>query len=436
MHAAELRDYDTASAWHYLEACAGLDLGGCDTKFDKEVLYRIAPAHPSIEAALPETDPDALLEAFFDTAQRHILVADEIVSFLENSAAANARQIKAVLAAAERPPLDAQTLKNQALQWRQVASLFTAPALDPTGAWRLHTLICNDARVRAVLRQFQNGSNDKPKWLQSWLRTFEEGRFPGLPAELMPERWPIYLQPAIAFIAAALLKVHALKMSRQELFALWQAHGFPNSPDDALHLWNLAQHDAEGFFRKAVISLVALQRASIDQLIRIGYDTRQITDRYGKVVVSPKLTLNRIGELLTLPLWKRRHELYGMWVAMEAISALKGHAFRISRTDRYYELCRAQASLPNDCILAIECARRIDRTSQAFYRSLEEYALAVPTAQIYVVDYHSLSHLRNALTPQIFRHCVALPYLTPGNTIARQVLQHAIRQATESGNEP
>jgi hypothetical protein len=158
----------------------------------------------------------------------------------------------------------------------------------------------------------------------------------GIEAELLDRLEPTAASLDEALRHASLEKFSAVarrltesNLSRDSLRNEWQKRRLRQSPGDALDLWSLASLESDSYLRGRLHELYAARKftPADREAIRRALEglIAQARTRYLDIDVS----MPQFEELLRLPIWQQRNELYAVWVATEIARALDEHVIKL-----------------------------------------------------------------------------------------------------------
>jgi hypothetical protein len=171
--------------------------------------------------------------------------------------------------------------------------------------------------------------------------------------------------------------------------------------------------------------------------------------------------VQELEELLNLPIWKHRHELYAAWVGARLVRAVGGHdtivhqaagqiVFRFSGThfataeisgcprlelwaelrsplDRPagkgrkrsiqpdYTVAHAPVTNPVTTVIVVECKQYLKATAKGFAKTLEDYARGRPNAEVLLVNYGRLSeNILEKVSDAVRKRTRAIGFFRPG----------------------
>jgi hypothetical protein len=271
---------------------------------------------------------------------------------------------------------------------------------------------------------------------------------------------------------AALLKLTELRLSRKELMEIYRTRQHRMEQSDALDFWAIAQNETDYWLRTFVVALsAAATHLTPDELQALGRDLDGITGRYPMRPFEANVSLPDLESVLSLPIWKKRYELYSVWIATEMIRALEGHevelhhdngriafAFRetlvasIHTSPRPFTLvCERRSPLKNPqgkgrtggvqpdhglwtkeygrdtCRMAVEVKHYKRSARGSWIDIFEDYARAFPKSDVYLVNHGPVGNAVNDVSVTVSDRCHAIDRLTPVNFESRKKLADAVR---------
>jgi hypothetical protein len=188
--------------------------------------------------------------------------------------------------------------------------------------------------------------------------------------------------------------------------------------------------------------------------------------------VQVHATLAQLESILSLPVWKKRHELYSVWIATEIVAALHGHdcelhheggmiefAFRqtlvatvhtsdpvtqliserrvplehprgegrIANVQPDYGLWQSPIKGTETCGVVIEVKHYKKAAPRRFQDVLEDYARAFQSARIVLVNHGPMRSVTDELPRQVRDRCTAIERLTVSNAEGRSKLAQIVR---------
>lgn len=204
------------------------------------------------------------------------------------------------------------------------------PIVDYSALWALreHFYLLEDGETDSQGQVWH--SQPKPSVisedLEAWLRAYDEGTYRPLPqvVQKVYER-----EDAVGDVAALVIELYgavtALAPTRQAL----EERGRYLPSGDFWSVNSLRNFESDFWVKGRVLDLAAWhdappgrQRAVADS---IESQLRNLPRRTARL----NITIQEIEEILSLPIWKRRYELYSAWVLTTILHALKDHSIKL-----------------------------------------------------------------------------------------------------------
>ncbi|HEY4368739.1 MAG TPA: hypothetical protein VGN07_16010 [Steroidobacteraceae bacterium] len=459
---------DALSAWRHLVNLGGLELTGRDADFEADLLAHLRPTETSLDSVLRQVSIDQFLQAFFATARPYVQMFEEILRFFQAAGATQGRQHWR-LRLDQDTDLALDHFREQLGQWQSIKGRALLPALDVQGAWLIwHRLPHQGSRA---LNSSASSPNPLPEWIENWLKAYDAQQRLPLPAEQLKGALPAELQAIVPFVSAvadleARLSYEGMKRILRDR---GYHHGVVLVEEAALSAlesdyW-LGQ-TLKGLFEAT--HLPTVDRQGIEQ------DLKDLISSVPTCSVEMDVTVPILEDIVRLPIWQKRHELYAVWVATLIVSALGEHdlklhhdngriefAFRetllasvltsnppvqliserrsplskeASSTSRSkgaqpdYGIWVANNSTPDDCVLVVECKHYQQSAGGRFSEVLSDYALSLPRARVVLVSHGPIANPEDALSLRIRGRCASIGRLTADNSAAREVLEHHVRE--------
>lgn len=278
----------------------GLEPKGRDSDFVDLVKARLDPEAVDIEAALTSCiDNETLLRAVFDVIAPFSAMSRDIVDFMKK---AGARRGKATIQIA---------IENSVLGLEQFEELIAALHKAPGVIHILDASIGDAFDLMNVLRR-NAGSATPADDVAVWLEAFKRGEFHELPPSVSPGNVPAELSDFALISATALEALRSVATRRKEL------HGFMGDLPHRIGTGTVSdpraiaavEHDLMG-------SLISALGHAVKQtnLVAIGTAIAPIIGRIPRRLVSTSDDVAALEKVLSLPAWKKRFELYAVWIA-------------------------------------------------------------------------------------------------------------------------
>jgi hypothetical protein len=463
---------NSLAAWADLQERGGLELRGRDDGIDEELKNRLAPSARSMEEALLTVTTDELVRAFFDVLQPFVAMFRAILDFFEKAGAAEGREQWNIVVDDVDFRLD--RFRRFLKKWDSVPCEVEAPAVDFDGAWA----VLNASRDMPEMRGVYAGVNtEQPYWsglsdVDDWLRAYREGHYQELPSSLAPSRLDEGYSDAAALALAVLHTIRKDYPSRKELITEQSKRGLATDRAGGLSLRTIAQNETD-FWLGTLVARLARSRALPRSAKReLGKRLQDVFAQYPRKKFGARIKMADLQAYLSLPIWKKRHELYAVWVATEIVNALPDHRCEIHHEDGRivfafrqtlvatvkscwpsvqliserrvrltapvgegrsrnvqpdYGLWRHEAG-SETCGLIIEVKHYKRSASSRFRNVLIDYARALPKAQVFLVNHGPVGDVMSDVPRDLLGRCHTIDHLTTAHLSARGKLREAVRK--------
>ena len=99
---------------------------------------------------------------------------------------------------------------------------------------------------------------------------------------------------------------------------------------DGLNLWMIAQNETDYWLRTTVQILGRLAAGPEAERARFAMELRARYETLPRRRLNVRVDVQDLVRLLSLPAWRKRHELYAVWVATEILAAAEGHEVKVN----------------------------------------------------------------------------------------------------------
>ncbi|MGX0966093.1 hypothetical protein AB7M63_006542 [Bradyrhizobium japonicum] len=466
------------AAWIDLQKRGGLELDGRDEGFEEELRSKLDPDATSLTDALRAATTEQFLGAFFDVLQPFVEMFRAILDFFEKARATQGREQWNI--SVDGTNLSLEHLRHFLKDWDSVPCEIEVPVLDFDSRWRL-------AEIGRPATSGLPDDNDFSKLtgVSDWLRAYQRGQYEELPSSLRPAKL------ADGYKDAAGLAITVLKIIRERYTTrnkLIQDHVGRGQYGDAFSLGSIAQNESDHWLWVVVTNLARSTTLPAEARLTLGKELQAFFASYPRKKFGVRLDLDDLGKYLSLPVWKKRHELYAVWIATEILAALPGHRYKIHQENGKilfsfrrtlvatvtscwpsveliserrvpidtavgrgrkknvqpdYGLWRREAD-EEKCGLVIEVKHYKKSAPSSFSDVLTDYARAFPDAEILLVNHGPIGNVLSKLNYHQRARCKTIEKLTATNRQARDELRakvltyvgrsHALQTANELGS--
>ena len=463
---------DPVSAWRHLCDLGGIEPGGRDEGLDQRIQNFLDPGAPSLEGALSSSTMDAFARAFFASLHPYVEMFRDILHFFEHANAT--RGESQWIIQLDQVDLDLEHFRQWLASWDALSKTdLRVPAIDSSAVWQLwHKLQQRKPVGEEIQRSSRNDIRGIADDVRAWVAAYDNDKYLPLPQSLLPPNCPPQLKDTASIALAAIQRLLDLGLRPSTRKQLYDDHRVSGDPADALEFWTIAQNETDYWLRTFVVALSAaatsLNNAELDSL---GSDLDEITGKFPLRPFQVDVSIGDLESVLSLPIWKKRYDLYAVWIATETVRALTGHnieihhdngriAFAFKETlvatihsshgpfrlisERRIPLVNPQGKSRKEgvqpdhglwtvergqeiCKMAIEVKHYKSSAKAKFVSVFEDYARAVPYAHIYLVNHGPAGNAIYEVSRHVRDRCYAIGHLTSSNQEARREFEIAVR---------
>ena len=462
------------SAWNELVRGGGLEPEGRDAELMDQVRGALNCEADSLEEALRSTSMKAFVETLFRAIEPFPMMFADILRFFRSAGAREGeRQWRLVIG---DEVLDLKHFEQFERAWRSIECEFDVPAVSGLDAFLPNTIRNEFEESEHLLdsqtqltRQF-TGIRD----VDAWLDAYDADEYAPFPRSLLPEVFPDGLDDAARIVVAALHVVRSYGHDRPSSLAEYRARrGSAGNADwgDALNIGMIAQNETDYWLRTTVLILGTLVAGTESARAWFGTELRERFARLPRRRLNARIDVEDLMRLLSLPTWRKRHELFAVWVATEIIAAAEGHEVRVNHEDGELRFAFREARIADivsarpvlslfserrtpldspigkgrkrnvqpdyglwregwaaeECMLVVEVKHYKRSDGRSFRDALMDYARAHPLAVVMLVNYGPAG-MRGELPYDLARRCQTIGDLNPRNRDARDRFREAVRE--------
>lgn len=462
---------DSPTAWRSLRTIGGLEPDDRDQDLVLQLKNQVDPRAPSLDAALADLPVEHFLQALFQVIQPFALMFRDVLEFFQR-AGAREGQAQWKIAVGDHFA-DLRHFEEFVEQWNSIACELEVPAIDSPSAF-LHNTVRRELGGSDYL--FEDNAPRGKEYtgiedVDSWLRNYDNGRYAPLPQSLNPDTLLPGLDDAARIVIAALAVLDQLHLDRKKVLEMRRSESYEPIKHDAFHPWAIAQNEIDKWLREMVLALGRLLGRPKQKQSAFGERLASEYKRFSRRRVGARVQVKDLERLLSLPVWKRRYEFYGVWVATETVGALHGHRIHIRHSNGELRFAFAEARIAdvttarpkvsliaerrtelshpvgknrkqqvqpdfgiwtdgepvNWCTLVVEIKHYKKRSRQNFREALIDYARAHPSANVLLVNYGQVGLSFTDLPEDVRSRCQMIGDLTPLNRMARSEFHERVR---------
>jgi len=424
-------------AWHFLVAHGAIEVHGRDELLVEQLQTRLQPETPDIDTALRCVTMEGFLNAFFGLLGPFVRIMRDLLEYFERAGATQGPGQWVLTLGEGKDKL--QVNLDHFRQWLKLfenqVALHPIPVLEFPKIWKLQSAF--DSLAGRRVESFERPAFELERGLEDWLRRYEGTSWlplPGVVSRTVSRAGSIGEYATLVHeIASAVSSVvpnyatlsRSLSRLREEA-----------PPDIAEYVRN--EHDR--WVRTNVLNLNAYEHASRSQQREVEKTLDAMLKDVPRRPARFHLQMETLTEVLSLPIWKRRYELFSAWVFTRFLAALDGHQIELHDEDGCLQFAfretllatvrslrkpldvyaekraeahglrghgRVSAIQPDysawtqgdgECKLAIECKHYKKASTANFSDALYDYSTNLPGAQVLLVNYGPVTAELMAIT--------------------------------------
>jgi len=314
---------DSASAWRALRDVGGLEVEDRDADLVAALKDRLDPDAPDLDAALASASTGEFLEALFQTLQPFIVMFSDVLGFFKKAGAKRGQAQWRI--SVDDAPVDLRHFEEILSHWARIPTEVEVVALDQAHAFVLHEVHRQVASSDEGGRQASQPPVVVKADVQAWLAAEARGRYDPFPVSLQPDRLPPGLSEIAAVLSVAVSSLREKSLAREEMLGAHHARGCRSMSEDALHPWTIAQSETDYWLRNGLTALDEVLHAPEHERTEICARLREVLAPFPRRRMRAQTDVETLERLLSFPIWKKRHEFYGVWIASQIAKALDGH---------------------------------------------------------------------------------------------------------------
>jgi hypothetical protein len=470
---------DAEVAWRRFVEVGGIEPGGRDADIEESLRIRLNPLASDLSEALASAKTDHLVRALFEVVSPFAEMFRDIVAFFRDAGANQGREQWEVEIGDEH--LDLSDFQRFEQELKAVNLTVDLPVLDFEGAWKVQKA-GGAAWFGHEVLDFIRDEDVRPtgdREIDLWLGAYAKGEYRPYPARLLPGSTPPELADAAGVIWAAVERVRSLWADRGEMRRAYDSKDETGRrvldfdlAGDALAPGILAQNETDYWIGSATVVLGRALLASAEDRAAIGALWAEAFAGYGRrrwVVSSDASLLERI---LSLPVWRRRHELYAVWIGTQIVAALPDHEILLHHDEQKIvfafkstvvatvETSRPPMRLFSErkspiedplgegrkenvqpdyslwagdgadelCRLVVEVKHYKTAARRRFSHVLTDYANAHPSAVIALVNHGPVADMLSNVDASVTARCLQFGGFTTANTTGRAAFAKMVHE--------
>lgn len=463
---------DSLTAWQSLSQIGGLELDGRDKDLATQLKNQIDKNAPNLESALKTISTDLFLHAFFQIIQPFTMMFRDVLEFFQMASAREGQaQWKIKI---DNEFFGLQHFVEYLEHWDSIDYEIEFPAIEMESAYILEILLRDSQGNPSHSSEEKSQDGSRTTGIDDvdfWIKEYDEGRYSTYPYSLDPEKLDPGIGDVARIVIAVLSVIQKRGLDKSNLQKNYLDNPYNFERQDIINPLTIARLEAGSWLRKTILNLACLYEKSEIERFQIGTKLECIYKKYPRLRVGAKVKRNNLDKLLSLPIWKKRHEFYGVWVATEIVRSLEGHEFTFYVSNGEFKFpfketkifdvisARPQVSLiserrsplsnpigtgrkfnvqpdfgiwtcgkqPDKCIMIIEVKHYKKQSRGKFRDVLIDYANAHTMARVILVNYGPVGSTISVLPDTISDRCTMIGYLNPEVRSARMCFQKLVR---------
>ena len=468
---------DANSAWQWLATKGGIEPEGRDLPLTAMLRDRLNPEALHLEDALSGTSVTAFLNAFFGVISPFVAMMRDLLAYFE-AAGATEGPMNWVLALGDdgdELEVDLDAFKRWiAAAERSRPNLRTVPNLDRGDLFEMRTCFYPTRKKDPNLPPGEIDYRQpeplvKSPELVNWLEAYERGDFLDLPAEAsaaLADEGPV--GDVAALLTEIYFAVRTIARSREGLRHKGNAS---RARDDFWSAKGLWYFESDLWVRGRLLDIAAYQQATKKEQAQVRQQLSAFFKDRPRRRMRYDMEMGDLEQILSLPAWQKRYELYSAWILTLLLKALDGHVAelehdngRISFSFKETLMARIPTAAPpveiyserrselanpvghgrshgvqpdysfwtedGRCPLAVECKHYKHSSTRNFADALNDYSAALGSARIILANYGPVSPaVEEALEKDRRSRCSALGNVNPGQASEVERFCRDVREA-------
>lgn len=310
------------SAWRELKANGGIELNDRDDDFAERLRVALAADAPDLDTALARASAADFVDAFFRVAEPYIKMFSAILDYFKRAGATQGKAQWRI--AIDKIPLDLQAFEEFIASWHSIPSELDIPAVDDRGMSAVRDALnaVGDEIETHALYFRSGGAKEINPEINHWLNAYNRGEYPELPPALQHQNVDPALRDAAAILQVAVEIMRRQWGNRETMIQSWHQHRQQDTRrDDGLHPVTLAGLETDYLIANTVFLISRFDQLAPRHKQIVSDSLTSAFGVYERRHHGIKVTIKDLESLLSLPIWRFRHELYAVWIATEIIAA-------------------------------------------------------------------------------------------------------------------
>ena len=456
------------AAWYHLCKFGGIDLEERDEGLDRTILRELNATANCFAYALSKASMDEFVRALLVTIHPFTAMFRDILEFFERAQATEGQD--QWILRVDDLDLSLEHFRAWIDRWSRTVRI-NAAYVNHDGAWALLQVLRQRPEIEHELKRAREGrSLTVAADVVRWSAAYEDGLYTPLPSSLRGQRFPLPLRRSALVADSVLLRLRTANISRKTWPTELRPSQTGSDPAEVRYISDILQIETDHWLRWFIIALSAAStHLTYHELTHLGADLNDAMIKF-KLWPNASVEVHDLESVLSLPIWKKRYELFAVWVAAEIIRTLEEFEVKLHHDDGRMEFGFREAKVASlmsslgefslvterrtcaknllgegrkrgvqpdyglwsvngdgeDCRLVVEVKHYKKPHRRRFSEVLQDYARAFPRGQIYLVNYGAVGRAIDSVPLDIRDRCHAIGSLMPSDESARRKLASAV----------
>ncbi|WP_448957505.1 hypothetical protein [Klebsiella michiganensis] len=449
-----MKNEKSLDAWMKFLKIGGIEPLGRDKDFVQSLKKYLNPTAITIEEAVLSSTTDMLVRGLFSGVTPFSAMIKEIMYFFCQASTKYGKNQWEIGVSDDF--LDLKDFQNYNNFLEKTQRIINIPNLDYKGSW----CVCDIAKQFETINEnlqkaFHNetivtGLDDVDNWLYIYFNNHQYIELPQTILSLLEDKSPLAELSSLCMIV-----YENIKSRWASLYSLkYDINNYNFPVDNALSIDTIVRNETDLWLGKTIIIIASAIRLETKELNEFKELLREQFLKYQYINYSLSTDSVELEKILSFPVWKKRHELYAIWIATEINSALREHNIEIYThthdnkltfpfketliatvhssipilkiySEKYEELdspkgkgrhygVQPDYSLWQEknhvlyCPLVIEVKHYKRNSRRIFSDALEDYASAHPDAEILLINHGPVSDMLDNVDCNIKKRCLLI----------------------------
>lgn len=321
------------AAWDELKRIGGIEVDNRDAEFEERLRITLSPKAANLDEALRAASTDELVRGVFSLVAPYTEMFRAILSYFEKAGARYGKSQWRIAVADTHVEL--KHFEEFVRSWTKLPFDLDIPAIDSHGLEIAYDALYQTSKELAQQRlDFRkNGAKEARRDINDWLNAYGKGGYPPLPRSMQPSSVPAPLHDTAAILQVAIDVIRSHWPDRENMLASWRPRMGEARQDDGFHPLTLASRESDFMLGAAAFLIARYESLPGDQQRSIGQFLASAYANYPRRRHGITARVEELERILSLPVWRYRHELYAVWIATEIMAAVNDHDCELHAVD-------------------------------------------------------------------------------------------------------